>query len=310
MKKVAVLSKYKEKNNFWHDLLLKNYEVIVYNKSEGENLLPNVGREGHTFIHHIVENYENLPDEILFSQYDPTDHFSGNKKIHFSHAMENFLNKTLIDYCGIRPTDFDLMVRRRKIDWVDFSKELFGKFDNNEIYKLIACGSTLNGVFRVSKNAILQNSLSLYKKCLEMLSRGSDPFEGYYFERMWKFLFMHTGCENKDFEDFNDRVFLFGTTDTQSQVPMNVRYKMYKYGHIKLSNDGTIRSNGNISYYHHFNESYWLIRDSYLYFLDGCGAATSQYEISKNVSSFFGKMTINSQEVKERAFTLSNPFWK
>merc|ERR1719456_2228285 len=30
--------------------------------------LENVGREGHTYLHHIVQNYENLADWTVFSQ--------------------------------------------------------------------------------------------------------------------------------------------------------------------------------------------------------------------------------------------------
>ena len=31
-------------------------------------VLPNVGREGHTYLHHIIENYDNLAPYIVFSQ--------------------------------------------------------------------------------------------------------------------------------------------------------------------------------------------------------------------------------------------------
>jgi hypothetical protein len=33
--------------------------------------VPNVGREGHTFLHHIVEHYDNLADHTLFCQETP-----------------------------------------------------------------------------------------------------------------------------------------------------------------------------------------------------------------------------------------------
>lgn len=310
MKKVAILAKYKEQNHFWRDLLSENYEVLIYNKFDGENLLPNVGREGHTYLHYIVENYNNLPDEILFSQYDPSDHFSGNRKIHFSDAMKIFLNKNLINFCGIRACDFDLIVRKRKIDWIEFSKEFFGKFEHEKILELVACGATLNGVFRVTKDSILKHDISLYKKAVEMLSRGSDPYEGYYFERMWKFIFIETGCKNPEFSNFNDRIFLFGTNDRNFKFPQHVRLKLYNFGHIKLSKDGTIRSNGNVSYYHHYNESHWLIKNNFLYLIDACGAATSRFDISNNDLILLGDIKSDSGEWHEKVLTLSNPFWQ
>ena len=36
--------------------------------------LPNVGREGHTYLHHIVENYDRLADLTVFLQGDPAPH--------------------------------------------------------------------------------------------------------------------------------------------------------------------------------------------------------------------------------------------
>jgi hypothetical protein len=305
--KVAVLSRYKEINNFWFDLLSKDYNVIVYNKNEGENLLPNIGREGHTFVNYIIENYNNLPDEILFSQYDPIDHFSKNKKIYFGDAMNIFLKKNLLDFCGINSTDFDLIVRSRKIDWINFSKELFGKFELNDIHKLIAYGSTLYGVFRLSKEAVLRHDIDFYKKALEMLSRGVDPYEGYYFERMWKFIFLQVGVADKTYESFNDKVFMFGTNDQSSKIK-TAQWKFYHYGHIKLSKDGTIRSNGNCSYYHHFNESHWVIKNNYLYLMDACGAATSRFAISNDGNYFIGDFKNNSGNWDLNRMKLSPPF--
>ena len=311
MKKVAVLSRYKENNNFWHDLVSEKYEVIVYNKSEGDNLLPNIGREGHTYLHYIIQNYDNLPDEILFSQYDPTDHFS-KKKAYYGDEMNIFLNKNLVDFCGIAPTDFDLVVRRRRVNWVGFSRELYGQFESKKINELLACGATLYGVFRVSRVAILRNNIEFYKKALEMVSRGRDPYEGYFFERMWKFMFMRIGCSEQFSETFNDRIFLFGNADRDAQFSKTEKWKLNNYGHLKLSRDGTIRSNGNISYYHHFNESYWVVKENLLYFLDGCGAATSRYEIPEdlNLDVLTGDQKIGAtDEWNESIMKLSLPFW-
>lgn len=58
--------------------------VVVYNKG-GRNLsfddsrirvvnLPNVGREGETFLHHIIHNWSSIPQGIWFAQGAPFDH--------------------------------------------------------------------------------------------------------------------------------------------------------------------------------------------------------------------------------------------
>lgn len=51
--------------------------VRIYNKGEflqGTYPLPNIGREAHTYLHYIVETYENLPDLVCFTQGNPFDH--------------------------------------------------------------------------------------------------------------------------------------------------------------------------------------------------------------------------------------------
>lgn len=72
----VVVARYNESVDWVKEL---NYKVTIYNKNrEEENLfpinLPNVGREGHTFFYHIVENYDNLPDYLAFIQANPFDH--------------------------------------------------------------------------------------------------------------------------------------------------------------------------------------------------------------------------------------------
>jgi hypothetical protein len=53
--------------------------ISVYSKAEDQMLtpyfwLPNVGREAHTYLHHIVANYHRLPPEMVFCQGNPFDH--------------------------------------------------------------------------------------------------------------------------------------------------------------------------------------------------------------------------------------------
>lgn len=52
---------------------------IIYDKSSKDsNLtkLPNVGREPHTYMHHIVENYDSLAEWTIFTQDDPFVHIN------------------------------------------------------------------------------------------------------------------------------------------------------------------------------------------------------------------------------------------
>ena len=69
------VSKYKE-DTLWLSQLSPLIKQTIYNKfdKKGSNPLPNVGREAHTYLHHIVENYDNLSDLTVFAQGgSPTD---------------------------------------------------------------------------------------------------------------------------------------------------------------------------------------------------------------------------------------------
>ena len=59
----------------WIDDYRKQAAFTVYDKSNssspGSVRLPNVGRESHTYLHHIVSRYDDLADWTVFSQASP-----------------------------------------------------------------------------------------------------------------------------------------------------------------------------------------------------------------------------------------------
>ena len=52
--------------------------TLIYNKGpepmDGAIALPNVGREAHTYLHHIIDRYDHLADCTLFLQGNPFAH--------------------------------------------------------------------------------------------------------------------------------------------------------------------------------------------------------------------------------------------
>jgi len=272
--KVAVLARYREENNSWENTLKNNgYSVIIFNKFSGDNLLNNVGRESHTYLHYILENYDNLPDEILFSQYDPLNHFK-------NQDVDGFLNCTLLDFVGFRPTEFcfkwtstvesygvvskNKYLREysgKKIDWVGLTHKLFGYFNK---FDLISCGSNLTGMFRVPKHSILRYDREFYLHAIKMLDYDPNPIEGYYFERIWKYMFFQIGLHDPKYKLLEDRIFKFG-------------HKNFYFGNLKLDKDGNIR--GNSSYYSHSDESYWKIKDDLLYIMQSTGGLSIKFDL-------------------------------
>lgn len=65
-----VVAKYKEDVSW-----TENLPCIIYNKDpNGPSPLPNIGREAHTYLYHIVSNYDTLDDYTIFVQGNPFDH--------------------------------------------------------------------------------------------------------------------------------------------------------------------------------------------------------------------------------------------
>lgn len=87
MKKIElVVSRFNE-NLDWLQNVPYYFIITIYNKgkndintSKFEKLnysiknLENIGREGHTYLYHIISNYKKLSDLIIFTQGDPFFH--------------------------------------------------------------------------------------------------------------------------------------------------------------------------------------------------------------------------------------------
>ena len=80
MKTEIVVARYNE-NLDWLKKIKKSKDIkiTVYNKGKDDIdvpfiPLPNIGRESHTYLYHIINNYDNLADQTIFCQGDPIFH--------------------------------------------------------------------------------------------------------------------------------------------------------------------------------------------------------------------------------------------
>lgn len=81
MKNQVVISQFEADLEWTKELDEEGFDVIAYQKGKKPvkdtwitvHKLPNVGREIHTFLHHIIENYENLPPITVFLQDNPRE---------------------------------------------------------------------------------------------------------------------------------------------------------------------------------------------------------------------------------------------
>ena len=225
-----VIARYNEDIS-WSNPLKENR--IIYNKGPeikglNEKKLPNFGRESHTYLHHIVENYDKLADITLFCQgnidedsflieyLEKVNEWKGRQIIEtvirneipetdplismpfFQNGELCLDNYNRINFFGKWETEFkDNVIKDCKYDfktWVE--KYIFEgtKIDLNSFIWSPA------GIFYVSKKLIYSNPKRYYERLLKTLDHHNNPVEGHYFERAWFYIFTHNYSHKIPFE--------------------------------------------------------------------------------------------------------------
>lgn len=164
------------------------HKIYLYNKGK-PNLpinsiqLKNVGREAHTYLHHVVSNYDCLDDYTVFLQGNPTDHgfydtFETVDKFNAFTFLEDFhpfLRKSENFKYLTRPgTDHNLF---------DSAKQHNINLPIQELYEFVQ-----GAQFAVKKENILIRPKAVYEHLLHTSSTSGDFF-AHTMERMWKYLF-------------------------------------------------------------------------------------------------------------------------
>ena len=208
-----VISRYSE-NLDW----VESYQdyATVYNKGEyieGAIALKNIGREAHTYVYHIVNNYDNLSDYTCFLQGDPMDPHSPRLYLYLDYILDS--NELLPEFFWIseRIVEGDFEYEREPYHKI-FSnikyayEKVFGK--EPKIEKFIF-GS--GAMFCVSRDRIRERPIEFYKNILDIFEHdpgdeldelsikllgnpGIDkdfypicPEIGYHMERFWGLVF-------------------------------------------------------------------------------------------------------------------------
>ena len=191
-----VIARYNENLN-WLDNLLdpeQMKKVTVYNKGPdnvpGSIRLPNIGREAHTYLTHIINNYETLAEKVYFLQGNPVDHFLFYGIQPTFYHFQKFLTlnengKTSnfqrheISY-GHRENR--KCVQKSGMCLGEWFEKVFGiKYPNNVIVSYGAC-------FGVTREKIRARTKEFYIELNKSLDT-IDPEIAYFLERAWYYIF-------------------------------------------------------------------------------------------------------------------------
>jgi len=191
----VVVSRFNENIDWVSDI--DNYYSVIYNKGlseiESSIRLPNLGRESHTYLYHIVNNYNNLHDVTIFLQGNPFDHGF----MDFFGSFEAFNNYDFVDnftgFNSIWQVDADSRPHNfaPSCGYIpninNFIEKTKIKLPASKVFNFHP-----GAQFAVKKEHIQKISLEDYIKLLNVLSsNGSDPIEGHIMKRLWFHLFNH-----------------------------------------------------------------------------------------------------------------------
>jgi dTDP-4-dehydrorhamnose reductase len=172
-----IISKYK-KNIKWSEQFKDKHRVFIYDKSDEDNShikLPNIGREPHTFLHHIIKHYDDLSDFSCFLQDNPFDHMS-DRNVNKNKILKDFsfiddFDKNLDFYpIGNHTVTWDL--NGPDFPWLEIKKLFFDKYlikSPNNVQFVSGCQ------FIVKKEAIRLRTKDFYIKLIKEFDRTDIP---------------------------------------------------------------------------------------------------------------------------------------
>ena len=154
--------------------------------------LPNVGRESHTYLHHIIQHYDALPEVLHFTQGSLGDHHWWTDKIQSFLDFEGSFQA--IPFQGgdggpLReadvPEDFKATLAHTNLkisEWArDFVDPLISDDDPIKYFT--------NGIFSLLRHRVLSRPREDYVRLKGQLEVSSNPLSGHYCERLWHRIF-------------------------------------------------------------------------------------------------------------------------
>ena len=174
--------------------------------------LENIGREGHTYLHHIVKCYDRLKDVTLFTQARIDDHTDltalemkekaldtkvGRVTTYPHRAMELFDHWDGIPWekypCWAKWSSPEGVFagKRASKTPAEYFKAFFNNFSHDGPPQSV--GFQPGAIFAVRRETILQHSKETYQRMLKDLFLGDmksiNPETGHHLERFWMAIF-------------------------------------------------------------------------------------------------------------------------
>ena len=167
-----IVAKYEEDIRWVQDF--SNFNVFIYDKSA--SALPNIGREAHTYIYHIVNKYHELDDINVFTQGTPFAHVLDKETLQSfrqDHKRFYFMNYIYVSEVDGQPHDKNLPIEKC-CDEIGIPRQKFFLFSPG-------------AVFAVTRATIQERPLEFYENILGLFEKV--PRLSWVLERLWLYIF-------------------------------------------------------------------------------------------------------------------------
>jgi hypothetical protein len=157
--------------------------------------LPNIGREAHTYLHHIIKHYSDLSELNIFTQGNPADHVKDFND--FNTDWDSY--HSLVDYHGN-------MIQGEPIAkdgsyWMAFKYK--SEVTPKSLYETLIwkkpmpenVWTSVCAIFAVPNKQIIQHDISVYKELMRLFERFDSQWMPYVIEYLWSFVFNENGTD-------------------------------------------------------------------------------------------------------------------
>ena len=208
---IIVIARYNEDLKWLKDKKFNKYKCIIYNKGVNDSFykpkkskvikLKNVGMCDHTYLHHIVTNYDNLNKITIFLPGSSDIDYKMKRVKNMFKEIEK-RNKAVFlfndEYNNIQEDLYSFTIdthtpAHNKNNKLNTTNKLvpatirpFGKWFANKFGDTIATHITYFGIFSVSKKDITQKPKAFYVDLLNEVNKVKNHETAHYFERSWE----------------------------------------------------------------------------------------------------------------------------
>jgi hypothetical protein len=179
----------------------------IYNKGDIQTIpeelhycvkqLPNIGREAHTYIHYIIENYYTLPDVVIFTQGNFNEHMSLQEFLQLALTPKDGVSQNLTETnswpqyrssYNFKLTNWKapLTPTHNDEDYGQWYERVFQRIFPDEQTKIY-----LAAIFSVGSDIIRKHPKEFYEQLMvsSELTLSSSPESAHFMERTWSKMF-------------------------------------------------------------------------------------------------------------------------